>query len=265
MARAGIYPNLPEADYHGDPDSLSVSGMKLLLQAPALYRYRRDHPEHKDVFDFGSAAHRKVLGVGAEIVKVDADDWRGKAAREARTEARAEGKVALLAKDVERVDAMALALSHDKLAMRLLSDGQPEVSAFWHDEEWGVTRRARFDWSASNIITDYKTCASAQPGRLPKVVCDFGYDMQAANYIDVATGCDLDPIAFAFVFQEKEPPHLVTVAEVDGEFLARGQRRVERALEIYRDCREADLWPGYTPTGEFVTLTPPAWAYRDEF
>lgn len=262
--RRGIIHGLPEADYHADPDSLSVSGMKLLLQAPALYRHRLDNPEHRDVFDFGTAAHRKVLGVGAEIVTVHADDWRSKAAREQRDQARADGKVAMLAKDAARIDQMALRLSEHQLAMRLLADGEPEVSAFWHDDTWGVTRRARFDWSTANVITDYKTCASADPRRLPKTVADFGYDMQAANYLDVARGCDLDPIAFAFVFQEKDPPHLVTVAEVDAEFLARGQRRVQRALEIFRDCRDADVWPGYTRDDEFLTLTAPGWALRED-
>ncbi len=264
MTAPGIYPGMPEETYHADPDSISVSGMKLLLQAPALYRWRQQHPEHKDVFDFGTAAHRKVLGVGAEIVTVHADDWRSKAARDARDQARADGKVALLAKDVDRVDAMAVALARDTLAMRLLANGEPELSAFWHDDEWDVTRRARFDWSATHIVTDYKTCATANPHRLPKTVVDFGYDMQAANYLDVAAGVGLEPIAFAFIFQEKEPPHLVTVAEIDGEFIARGRRRVQRALEIYRDCRKADLWPGYCADGEFITLTPPRWALYEE-
>lgn len=259
--KPGIYPDLDEATYHGDPDSLSASGMKLILKAPALYQYRKANPEHRDVFDFGTAAHRKVLGVGAEIVTVHADSWRTKAAQEARKEARAAGKVALLADDVAKVDAMAEKLAAHDLAMRLLIGGQPEVSAFWHDDEYDVTRRARFDYQpAVRALVDYKTAASADPTRLPKAVVDFGYDLQAAQYLAVAAGLDLDIDAFAFVFQEKEAPYLVTVCELDAELLARGDRLCREALSIYRDCRDTDHWPGYVASDEFTTIYAPRWA-----
>ncbi len=73
----GVY-DIPEGAYFADP-ALSCSGAKLLLppSCPALFRYRQDHPEHKDVFDFGSAAHKMVLGAGPPIALVDAPDWRG--------------------------------------------------------------------------------------------------------------------------------------------------------------------------------------------
>jgi hypothetical protein len=259
--KPGIYDDLDEATYHGDPDSLSASGMKLLLQAPALFRYRQDNPEHKDVFDFGAAAHKKVLGVGAETVTVHADDWRSKAAREARDEARSAGKVPLLAKDAAAVDAMADALSSHRLAAKLLTDGQPEVSAFWHDEAWGITRRARFDWLRTDgIVVDFKTCASANPRRLPSVAHDFGYHLQEANYRDVAEGVGLDVADFVFVFQEKTAPYLVTVARLDPEFVALGRARCAEALERYRDCTQTGIWPGYANDLTDLTITAPRWA-----
>jgi hypothetical protein len=258
--RRGLIADLPETDYHRDPDSLSVSGMKLLLDAPALFRYRQDHPEHKDVFDFGSAAHAKVLGIGAEIVAVDAEDWRGKAAREARDAAREDGKVALLRRDVEKVDAMAAALEADRDAHRLLlgCDGRSEVSAFWHDDEHGVTRRARFDRLRDDGgIVDYKTTANANPERLAKAVADFGYDMQQANYLDVAEGVGIDAPWFAFIFQAKEPPYLPVVAVLDESYVTRGRARCQRALDIYATCRDRGIWPGYPSPDGLHVLYPP--------
>ena len=35
-----------------------------------------------------------------------------------------------------------------------------------------------------------------------------------------------------------------------------------RALEIHRDCRAADLWPNYDDP-DFTTIHPPAWARED--
>lgn len=257
----GIYHDLPEQEYHADAGSLSVSGMKTLLQAPALYRHQQDNPVHKDVFDLGSAAHRKVLGVGSEVVTVTADDWRSKAAREAREEARSEGKVALLAKDAAVVDEMAAALAGHRLAAKLLTEGAAEVSMFWHDDVWDVTRRARFDWlRADGIAVDFKTAATANPAALPKVCHDFGYHMQEANYRDVAEGLAVDIADFVFIFQEKAAPYLVSVARLDPEFVALGRARCASALERFRDCRESGLWPGYTDDLTDLTITAPRWA-----
>ena len=80
---------MDEATYHGDPvpgGSLSSTGARKLLppSCPALFRWQQDHPVHKDVFDFGSAAHRLVLGAGPEIALLDYDNMRTKAAQEER-------------------------------------------------------------------------------------------------------------------------------------------------------------------------------------
>jgi hypothetical protein len=259
--KPGVYPDLDEAAYHGDRHSLSASGMKLLLDAPAKFAHRLEHAEHKDVFDLGTAAHRKVLGVGAEIVTVDADDWRSKAAREARDEARADGKVALLTKDAAVVDAMALALASHRLASHLFTNGQAELSMFWHDDSWDVTRRARFDWLRDDgIAVDFKTTANANPSRLPAACHDFGYHIQEANYRDVAGGLDVDISDFVFVFQEKTAPYLVTVAHLDPAFVSLGRTRCAQALERFRDCTASGLWPGYADDLTDLTITAPRWA-----
>jgi hypothetical protein len=75
ITQPGVY-DLPADVYHADPvpaelgGSLSSSGAKLLLppSCPAIYQWARTHPTYSDAFDFGHAAHKKVLGAGAEIV-----------------------------------------------------------------------------------------------------------------------------------------------------------------------------------------------------
>ena len=70
--------DLPDAEYFALPH-LSHSDTKLLHRSPAIYRWAKDHPEeqtHSDAFDFGKAVHRLALGVGPEIVTIDADNWR---------------------------------------------------------------------------------------------------------------------------------------------------------------------------------------------
>ena len=259
----GLHDDVPEAEYHADRNSLSVTGAKLLLKSPAKFRYRLDHPEHKDVFDFGTAAHALVLSVGAPLAVVDADSWRGKAAQEARAEARERGETPILAADYRRVQAMADALSEHEFAMTLLSGGRPEVSAYALDEETGVMRRGRFDYLKERVASDYKSAADVSPDGFARSVVNFGYDMQAAWYSDLADACGHPLDAFAFVAQEKEAPYSVEVYDLPPELLQRGRDRNRRALERYRDCTQSGIWPGYTGQ-PFTTLPAPRWALRED-
>ena len=83
----GIY-DIPEDQYHRDPvpgGSLSASGAKKLLAdgGPARYRHQLDEPEApSEDMEFGTAAHKLVLGVGAPLVEVKADNWRGNDAKD---------------------------------------------------------------------------------------------------------------------------------------------------------------------------------------
>src|SRR5258706_418444 len=93
----GIY-DLPEDDYFARTNALSASGAKLLLppSCPAKFRWALDHPVHKDVFDFGSAAHKMVLGAGPVLEVIDVADWRTNKAKDAREYARMNGCVPIL-------------------------------------------------------------------------------------------------------------------------------------------------------------------------
>ncbi|MBK3546457.1 PD-(D/E)XK nuclease-like domain-containing protein [Streptomyces sp. MBT60] len=265
----GLYPDLPIETYHGDRASLSSSGARSLLapSCPARFRYEQDHPRpRKAVWDFGTAAHRVVLGDGPELVAVEADDWRTKAARAERDEVEAAGGVALLANEFDQVHAMADAIRRHPVASALFApgSGRPEVSVFWEDRLTGVRRRARFDWlpnpSAGRlIIPDYKTCRSAEPSALARSVHEYGYHQQADWYRAAARAAQLgEEPAFVFVCQEKAAPYLVTVFEPDMTALRIGAAKNRRAIETYARCVETGHWPGYTD--EIAYLSLPVWA-----
>lgn len=263
----GFVHDLDEATYHADRESLSVTGAKTLLRSPALFRHQQDNPVHKDVFDFGTAAHKLVLGVGSVIEPIDADSWRTKAAQEARDKARAEGRTPILASDYVTVQAMADKLSEHTLAMRLLSEGEPEVSAYALDEETGVMRRGRFDWLHPTLLVDYKSAASANPRDLAGrygVVRKWGYDQQAAWYTDLARDLGHPAAAFAFIFQEKTAPYQVTVAYIDDADLYDARAANRQALERFRDCTESGLWPAYLPNDTAARLSLTDQTYIEE-
>ncbi len=268
-----IHLDMPEDVYHSDPvpgGSLSSSGARRLLDCPALFQHERlNGRPPRDTFDFGHAAHRIVLGAGNDLAVIDADDWRTKAAKDARDAARAEGLVPILAADHARAQAMAAAVCEHPIASLLIDHerGRPEVSLFWPDPRTDVMCRARIDWLPDPIdgrrliATDYKTTNSAAPDALGKSAASYGYHQQAAWYLDGLRECDITTdAAFVFVAQEKTAPYLVTVYELDAHALRIGADLNARALALYAACASTDTWPGYSD--DVVTVSLPGWAVR---
>ena len=270
----GLIEDMPEDQYHGHKGSLSHSGAKTILKAPALFQWEREHPVHKDVFDFGSAAHALVLGQPIEdlVYVAPFDDWIKRKGPEGGTQyttdeksiAQKDGLAPILPKDWQAICDMAEALSKHRLASQLLAEGRAEVSAFCEDERTGVLRRARFDWLGPTIITDYKSAVCADPWVWVREAAKHGHHQQHAWYLDIARDLGLDVRAFAFIVQEKTPPYLVEVIELDADAVTLGRTRNNRALEMYRDCTEAEIWPGYSPDDTFTTVSLPGWHFRDD-
>lgn len=266
MTAAGIY-DMPEDEYHAHT-ALSVSGAKKLLppSCPAIFRHEQTAGQrHRREFDFGHAAHLAVLGSGPELHVVSADNYQTKAARTERDEAYARGAVPLLAAEFDTVQAMAAALRSHPLAPQLFAGGGlAEQSLFWTDPATGVNCRARLDWLSHRVV-DYKTSTSVDLGHISRAVESFGYYMQASWYLDGGIHLDLVPedAEFLFVFQDKSPPHLVTVVELDETALKIGRERNQYAREIYRDCLESGVWPAYSDSVERISL--PAWAQRRHY
>jgi hypothetical protein len=274
----GLYSDIPNADYHRDPvegGSLSSSGARALLppSCPARFRWHQDHGQTStDHFDFGHAAHQLVLGVGDPIAIIDADDWRTKAAKEARDEARAAGHIPLLADDMLIVEAMADALREHPVANALLAPGTglPEQTLVWRDATTEVMCRARIDWLPHRtagrrvIIPDYKTCHSAEPEALRRAMAQFGYHQQADWYLTAARALGLAgaDAAFVFICQEKVAPYLVTIFEPDPIALRIAAERNYMARAVYRRCVEAGHWPAYVD--DVAQLALPLWVERQE-
>ena len=262
--KPGIHDDIPEAEYHADP-ALSQSQAKTLLDCPARYRWEREHPRpHSDAFDIGHAAHAKVLGVGAEVVAIDVDSRRGKAWTEPADAARAEGKVPLLRKDADAVDAMAEAvLAHPMARAILEAEGKAEQSLAWTDEHTEVDLRGRVDWltamgDGTPFLADLKTSVSADPKDFGKSIANFGYGLQSAWYRAGYRALTGEDAVFGFIVVEKSAPHFVTVGQADATATERGEQQMRDALDTFRRCTETGVWPAYGD--DFLTFPSPKWA-----
>lgn len=275
----GVY-DIPADLYHSDPvagGSLSSSGIKKLLApgCPAIFKHWREHGgEHKPAFDFGRAAHREVLGVGDDVVIIDADDYKSKAAREQRDEAYAAGLTPVLPHEDAQIKAMAIELRRHPMAAALLDPaaGEPERTLVWQDPESGVWCRLMTDFLRRPVfgqrllVVDYKTAAEVDPESIQKAVANYCYYGQGAWYCEgvEALGMSSGAAAFILVFQRKTAPHLVTCVQLHPDDIGRGHDRNRKARDLYRHCVERDEWPGYADDRVLPIQLPTYAQYRHD-
>ena len=266
ITEPGLY-SVPETDYHRDTvlaaplgRSLSVSGAKVLLQCPAKFEHERRHPRPaSDAMDLGSVAHELILrGGDNRITVIDAYDWRKKSDQEQRKTIRAKKLIAVNRTELREAAKIATAVRSHELASAILSEGIPEQSLYWVDEDTGVTRRGRIDWLRPNAIVDVKTCADASPAGFAKAAANLAYHQQAAWYVDGIRALTGEERPFIFVAVEKCEPYLVGVYTLDDEALSIGREKNRRALELFAECESSGVWPGYST--DIETLSLPRWA-----
>ncbi|WP_051002353.1 PD-(D/E)XK nuclease-like domain-containing protein [Magnetospirillum molischianum] len=261
----GIY-DMPNEVYHADPcptPSLSAGGVDTMLdECPARFWWesQRLNPSWEatetTAFGLGKAAHIVFLEPGlfeASVRVIEADDYKTKAARTARDEARAAGQIPLLTEQHRQIIDMRDALFANSFARAAFErPGRSEVSAFWRDPVTGVWCRLRADRvpDDQSYLIDYKTAIDANPLDFGRAADNLRYYRRAAWYLDgwqLATGNE--PKHYWFVVQEKSPPYLASVIELDSFALDAGRQENREALDLFARClkdgQHRAAWPGY--------------------
>jgi len=151
-------------------------------------------------------------------------------------------------------------------AARALSGGKISRAFFWKDQVTGLQCKAYPDLTNGNTIIDLKKCRDASRAGFARAVANFGYDVQAAWYLD--GGAMLGEIApdeghFVFIVCEDTPPYAVAVWELEPQSIGFGRQKYRRLLNLYLDCVTLDSWPAYSSNIEFISL--PQWAKKAEY
>lgn len=256
--KPGIYDGMPNADYHGQKDWLGSTSLKTLaMQTPAHYRWQADNPSpSKPEYIIGTAAHSLILEDDtSKIQKLDFDNYRKKAAQEARDEAIANGAQPLLAHEWAEVVAMRDAVMANPLARQAFTNHIAEQSFFWQEDDLGL--KCRPDAQIPGLIADLKTTVTAAPNDFGRRAFDIGYFMSAVHYQDGVQMLTGERPEFVFVQVEKSAPYLVSVVQLDQDAAQWGRAMLDRAKRIYRECTAANNWPGYP---QFSTVGLPKWA-----
>lgn len=107
-------------------------------------------------------------------------------------------------------------------------------------------------------LVDLKTATSAAPGRFVRDVFNYGYDLQAAWYLDLYNATGGEPRTdFAHIVQENYPPYETRVPILGRRFIERGRLRYQAALELYCCCLCSGFWPGYDAAQTQWPITEP--------
>lgn len=282
ILQPGLHFGVSDEDYHADPaprPSLSSSLARLILNRSPLHAWTAHprlnpmwEPVDRKTFDIGRAAHRAVLGAGGDYVAIPSDLLSSngsvgtKAAKDWIAAARADGLTPLKAEDVDMIGAIADSVRVRLWGMRTdIDPKRSEATAIAEID--GCMIRARFDNAPEGkpYLLDIKTTTDASPDGCIKAVTNYGLDVQAAHYLEAWRAATGETRRMRFVFVEKEPPFDVGVVELhakpgdESDWMDDARGKAAHAREVWRDCLEADHWPGYP--ARVAVIGAPGW-YR---
>jgi hypothetical protein len=262
---------LTDDDYHADPcpaPSLSSHVAMLIIQKSLAHAWRA-HPRAPEYArspstgpqDMGSAAHALILG-GRPIMRITADDYRTQAARQARDDARAAGRIPILEKDLATLEAMA-GPARERLCSLHGGAFLSERSALWRAPKGGW-RRARIDTVSCDhrVIVDYKTTeANVDAASCERRIADMGLQIQAAAYIDAIETLEPDlrgRVRFIFQWQEQKAPYALSPPiEMSEAFLSLGRAQWRAAGRLWDQALRHKAFPGYSARPHLAC--PPPW------
>lgn len=279
ITQAGLYLDMPETLYHADPcptPSLSNSIIRTLLdQSPlhAAYKHPRLYGQNNNnptkAMTKGTLLHTLLLEAGQNIVIIDADDYRGKKAREEKEQALAENKTPVLARDYDLVSHCAEItrknIANHPACEGFLNPGISEATIAW--QEGNVWCRGRLDRLPDHNdfpVFDLKgTELSASPTTWEKRLCDV-YRTQGAFYnrgLKAVGKPRKQPMRYIVV--ELYEPFAMNVFCPSEELINLANDEIDRAIRLWSHCITHNQWPGYTD--HIIEVDPKPWTITQIF
>ena len=264
--------DMPELEYHADPcpePSLSASIAKIVVNKTPLHAWMR-HPKHPDAEPFeatdamilGKAVHAQVFG-GADLEIIPADNWRTKAAKEAKAKAIAEDRIPILQTKEEQVYEMAERV-RERFEGLYGGPYHEERVAIWRCPRTGHYRRAMMDSSAhaAPIIVDLKVTGKAvdEEACIRRVFSD-SLDVQSGAYEEAMETLNpewIGRVQFYFQWIEDKSPYALSRPILMGEAaMTYGRERWQAAGALWDAATTRDHFPSFST--EPTEAVPPGW------
>jgi len=236
--KPGIYPNLPNKNYHADP-ALSNSMMQnLYVGIEDLKEYIDNPPKPTNAMMFGAAFHCYILEPHRfyDLFKVVVKGGY-------KTES---GKITIpeehgISRGYNDILCMAKAIDNDKMASWLLSGGEAEVSYFWK-HNLGFMCKVRPDYRKEAIVIDLKSCLNPVEQVFQWDIGTYGYHRQADHYMCGIAASGVPVEEFVIVAVQKKPPYKVRCHRLQEEDLYLGHEENKRLYKEYEQCLSTQVW-----------------------
>jgi hypothetical protein len=263
-------------DYHASP-RIGSSGLKLMRKSPLHYWSEYLDPNRirteTDALRFGRALHTFIFERDgfADKTVIEPSHYLTKAQcgipieeQKALFAENAKGKTIISLNDFETIKAMDNAIRSHPAANLLLRHGNAEKALLYDHPLTGSPSKIKPDWESvehNGLIVDLKSAEDASPEAFGRSVVKYGYDLQAAWYLDGYLSVHgVMPKGFVFIAVEKKKPFGVAVYYVPPEVVNLGRRKYEPLLEQFEWCRQNNEWPCYSDNIQPLTL--PGWAFK---
>ena len=243
--------------YYENP-AVNKSTLWWLRKSPAHFQWARTaETSDTPAMRFGRAVHAAILtpSLYLERFKVFTGDRRTKAGKE-EYQALIDSGVEIITEDeAETINQMMSACPDS-----IFKICETEKELYWTDPDTGVSCKGRLDAVKPGTVVDYKTTTDASTDGFAREAIRYGYDLQAAMYLEAAKQNGYGDCEFWFIAQEKSAPFATNIIKAGDAFLDRGRWLMMDLLTKYKECAAKDEWPGYG-TNELII---PEWAVIDE-
>lgn len=244
---------MTETEYRKHP-AISHSQLLRIAESPEKFRYYQDNPKLPTASKLsGQYLHAITLQpetVNDNFAIIPDVDKRTKEGKEIMKQfaIEAAGKGVVTVEMADKAEAMKAALMQNEYVAKLLN-GEREKPYFWTDKMTGEQCKCRVDCLSevgeNLVVVDIKTTTNAETEAFTRSALKYGYDVQAAMYLEgVEANTGRKPI-FVLIAIEKEPPYCINILQVDKIFLQYGYDRFRELIGIYADCKKRNDWWGY--------------------
>lgn len=179
-------------------------------------------------------------------------------------ELNAKGRILLEGDDYDAIMQMRAVIHANSYYSSLLSGAYSEVSIL--GELLGEPSKVRFDClTRGGDIIDYKTAVSAKPDEFFRHAARLGYFMKMAMQNDMfVEAYGHAPRSVNLLVQEKKSPFIPALIRLTDEQLRIGRIQLRSAMEIYKACKKANSWPGYSMGNPVIEMETPEW-FKKQF
>lgn len=179
-------------------------------------------------------------------------------------ELNAKGRILLEGDDYDAIMQMRAVIHANSYYSSLLSGAYSEVSIL--GQLLGEPSKVRFDClTRGGDIIDYKTAVSAKPDEFFRHAARLGYFMKMTMQHDMfVEAYGHAPRSVNLLVQEKKSPFIPALIRLTDEQLRIGRIQLRSAMEIYKACKKANSWPGYSMGNPVIEMETPEW-FKKQF